>query len=591
MSSAERSTVLVVPVECAQKIRFELETLKLWDATHKLKKLPDSDQVAIPIIINGENISVVTDKWPDFMVARTCLPISKKAKVQQSNPAVRLQDELWQLLTLHGMSKELLNEVPSKWERHGDLVIIPAYTFSSPEWAAMGDRLWEVVARCLACKRLAHHSAVANNGFRSSKVIMRLGQNGEVTHVDNGIRYTYDVTKCMFSPGNITEKLRVANLDCKTETVVDLYAGIGYFTLPYLVHAKACHVHACEWNPDAITALKHNLLINGVAERCTIHEGDNRMLQLPPLADRVNLGLIPSSEEGWPVAVQVLTLSGGILHVHGNVTTFHRRRALDDKTEDLRDELQHSDTMNASVSEKDRWQTSQQTGKENALTSYNGNGDHSFFCLQGVAMDTAVLDQNIRDDVRGNESSFLESCMGLRENSGISDHSDSVLCDVSTQQKDHDTHQPHECLQHMSQKCRQISAQTVTSQVTYECGHVASDPRKSAHSEDRAEGYNMNSEDSAEEYNMNSEDSCQGRLHTYADNTSDNGLDKVGQNRKGKNVLACEKWSLFVQKQIKSLLEAKKGGAWAVTVLHLEIVKSYAPHIVHAVLDLECRPV
>lgn len=34
------------------------------------------------------------------------------------------------------------------------------------------------------------------------------------------------MTKCMFSAGNITEKLRVAGFDCKGETVVDLYAGV-----------------------------------------------------------------------------------------------------------------------------------------------------------------------------------------------------------------------------------------------------------------------------------------------------------------------------------------------------------------------------
>lgn len=35
------------------------------------------------------------------------------------------------------------------------------------------------------------------------------------------------MTKCMFSPGNITEKLRVASLPCSGEVVVDLYAGNG----------------------------------------------------------------------------------------------------------------------------------------------------------------------------------------------------------------------------------------------------------------------------------------------------------------------------------------------------------------------------
>lgn len=38
-------------------------------------------------------------------------------------------------------------------------------------------------------------------------------------------RYEFDVTKCMFSAGNITEKLRVSQFDCRGETVVDLYAG------------------------------------------------------------------------------------------------------------------------------------------------------------------------------------------------------------------------------------------------------------------------------------------------------------------------------------------------------------------------------
>ncbi len=40
------------------------------------------------------------------------------------------------------------------------------------------------------------------------------------------------------------------------------------------------------------------------------------------VADRVNLGLLPSSEAGWPVACAALRPdTGGWLHVHGNVST------------------------------------------------------------------------------------------------------------------------------------------------------------------------------------------------------------------------------------------------------------------------------
>ena len=57
-----------------------------------------------------------------------------------------------------------------------------------------------------------------------------------------------------------------------------LLSGIGYFTLPYLVHAKAALLHACEWNPHAVAALRKNLQDNGVADRCHVYHGDNRQV-------------------------------------------------------------------------------------------------------------------------------------------------------------------------------------------------------------------------------------------------------------------------------------------------------------------------
>ena len=77
--------------------------------------------------------------------------------------------------------------------------------------------------------------------------------------------------------------------------------------------------HACEWNPEAVKALRWGLEANGVGDRCTIHEGDSRIAaqSLGGVADRVFLGLLPSSEEGLEAAMGVLSPSGGTLHVHG----------------------------------------------------------------------------------------------------------------------------------------------------------------------------------------------------------------------------------------------------------------------------------
>ena len=49
--------------------------------------------------------------------------------------------------------------------------------------------------------------------------------------------YKLDPLKVMFSSGNVDEKQRMAHLDCRGETVVDMFAGIGYFTMPLAVRA------------------------------------------------------------------------------------------------------------------------------------------------------------------------------------------------------------------------------------------------------------------------------------------------------------------------------------------------------------------
>ena len=148
------------------------------------------------------------------------------------------------------------------------------------------------------------------------------GCPGWVTVRENGLSYSFDMTKSMFSSGNVSEKARIARMNCRGETVIDLYAGIGYYTLPLAVYGKAERVVACEWNTDAIAALRFNLKKNWVEGVVEVLEGDNRVttLGLPDMcAHRVHLGLIPSSEEGWPIAVRLLREEGGMMHVHGNM--------------------------------------------------------------------------------------------------------------------------------------------------------------------------------------------------------------------------------------------------------------------------------
>jgi tRNA G37 N-methylase Trm5 len=184
--------------------------------------------------------------------------------------------------------------------------------------------VWAAVAQALGAARLGVQGCIEESLHRKSTARLLWPEgctDGWTVQRESGIFYGLDVTRSMFSSGNGTEKARVASFHCASEVVVDLYAGIGYFTLPFLVHAAAKHLHACEWDEDALVALRHNLAANGVADRCTVHPGDNAAaaIALAGVAHRVNLGLIPSSEAGWPVAIAVLRPEGGMLHVHANV--------------------------------------------------------------------------------------------------------------------------------------------------------------------------------------------------------------------------------------------------------------------------------
>ncbi|XP_045364381.1 tRNA wybutosine-synthesizing protein 2 homolog isoform X2 [Camelus bactrianus] len=312
-----------------QRYREYLEKQKLLDRQHRVEKMPDGT-VALPVLgeaLPEQHLRELTNRVaPGSTCVLTQLldPVPSR-KARGFSPAQRLCLEVRRWVEGCGVtwSAELEADLPRSWQRHGDLLLLSEDCFQAKQWRNLEPELWETVALALGVQRLAKRGRVSPDGARTPAVSLLLGDSVWVEHVDNGIRYKFDVTQCMFSFGNITEKLRVASLPCAGEVLVDLYAGIGYFTLPFLVHAGAAFVHACEWNPHAVVALRNNLELNGVVDRCQIHFGDNRKLKLSNVADRVNLGLIPSSEEGWPIACQVLRRdAGGILHIHQNVESF-----------------------------------------------------------------------------------------------------------------------------------------------------------------------------------------------------------------------------------------------------------------------------
>jgi len=219
------------------------------------------------------------------------------------------------------------NEIPAKWEKLGDLALLPSESFRSEAlWPReTRARLYRETAAALGVTRLARQAEVSQGPKRESRAELLWdpeSRGGWTETKELGVAYGLDVTKVMFSSGNGTEKRRMGSMAAAGETVVDLFAGIGYYTLQLLRHAGVARVIACEWNPHSVEALRRNLERNGFGrDRCEVREGDNRRVAPEGVADRVLLGLLPDSERAWPTAVAALRDSGGVLHVHGNVAS------------------------------------------------------------------------------------------------------------------------------------------------------------------------------------------------------------------------------------------------------------------------------
>lgn len=240
--------------------RRQLEAEGLYDAARRIGPVTDRpDYRAIPVT------PAAAGKYDT--VLGVCLPASAAEQASQASPLRQLAVVL-QKLRPEASAETITAALPRGYEQHGDLYVLPEDFLRDGGWPQTTE-VWLAVAQALGCRRLARRGRVQPDGQRHSGTELLFGTDGWVERRENGIVYTWDVTRLMFSRGNISEKQRVARLPCSDEVVCDLYAGIGYFTLPYLVHAGARHVYACEWNPEAVAALRRNLAANKVRSRST----------------------------------------------------------------------------------------------------------------------------------------------------------------------------------------------------------------------------------------------------------------------------------------------------------------------------------
>jgi tRNA wybutosine-synthesizing protein 2 len=220
------------------------------------------------------------------------------------------RDHLREIKAIVEIPEHLRSSLPRKWELLGDVLIIRLPEMLVPYKGEVA----QAYATELGAKAVLRERGHISGQVRHPEMELLLGTDTETVHREGSVLYKLDPMKVMFSSGNVDEKQRMARLDCRGETVVDMFAGIGYFTMPLAVRAKAAHMIACEINPEAFHYLRENIHLNQVGDVVIPVLGDNRDLPGVAIADRVVMGYI-GTEPFLPTALRLIR-PGGVIHYH-----------------------------------------------------------------------------------------------------------------------------------------------------------------------------------------------------------------------------------------------------------------------------------
>jgi tRNA wybutosine-synthesizing protein 2 len=274
-----------VSIEESETVRKKLLFGSALDKTRKLMK--KMGFVEIPVVENF--------KSNEFTL------------VVQDKPEYYLQEKTLQnSLNIPDDEKKLL---PRGWQILGDIIIVTLNEKIENRKAEIGKALLSIYP---GCKTVLLDRGISGQMREPLREIIS-GKGTETIHKENGCLFKLDAMRVMFSQGNLAEKKRMSELG-KNETVVDMFAGIGYFSIPMAVHSKPDKIMAIEINPVSFGYLKENIALNRVGDIIEPVAGDCVKVTPRGIADRVIMGYL-DGQDYLETGISALRPCG-ILHYH-----------------------------------------------------------------------------------------------------------------------------------------------------------------------------------------------------------------------------------------------------------------------------------
>jgi tRNA wybutosine-synthesizing protein 2 len=284
MSESSQSLAAIVEKPRAESALDALREEGCYDTGRRVTEHGD-DAVALP----------VTERPQD-------VPVAAVIERETQRRFRTLED----LLAARGWRDSELAATPGSWAVVGDVILV-TLDEDCPRPEEVGDALLELHGNATTVLERLDISGP----HREPEVAVLAGSGETATvHREHGVEYALDHSEVMFSPGNKAERARMGTVVDRDDAVLDMFAGIGYFTLPMAVAGAT--VTAVERNPTAFEYLQENVERNAVAERVATYRADCRTVETT--ADRVVMGHY-DAHAYLDHALEALA-PGGTVHYH-----------------------------------------------------------------------------------------------------------------------------------------------------------------------------------------------------------------------------------------------------------------------------------
>lgn len=285
-----------------------LLTRKLGLLNKQLEIQRNDTHVCIPLVRSPNDAELLKLKTqiPDFQLANSLL--LRKPDSQKT---------LAEVLTGQ-LPSQLIESLPRALDIIGDIAII-----EMPSELKAHEKL---IGAAILRTHKNVHTVLAKAGSITGEYRLReyrviAGENRtDTVHREYGCKFMVDIAKAYFSPRLSNEHKRVAALVEGNETVVDLFAGVGPFSVLIAKDKPGVKTFAIDINSEAVKLLKNNIRLNRVEDRVIPLYGDARHVveeKLSGVADRVIMNLPEKANEFVDVACKALKPSGGVIHYYG----------------------------------------------------------------------------------------------------------------------------------------------------------------------------------------------------------------------------------------------------------------------------------